>query len=374
MVGSFVEELEIFSNDLKDMPLPELDAVLSKLPCLKSLRLTELSIPLCLQGESLPGWKTPISLQSLTLDHVYFPSPGWSAKYPAKRVPSRASGMPVDCCFVELINLFGAVRKLTLANTGFNWDAGDDSQYGRYLVNRRLAKIAASNILSSFRVEEIVSSTCIDDDILSIADLLRLLSESASLKSLRRVDISDVESVIHKFLWDVGHTLTHLHLRFNPFCYPLQRQDEYNVGCCTSLEDLQVTMDIDLTGREESEESQQCAYDHLLNVVAKSPRTMRRFVIRMQYFSSDLQKHLDASYLDGLKWSTIDNILTSRKSLKNITFVFVRRYSPRYESPMPPSFEKEIQLIKEQLPRLAKKKILGLGKRCLTENHPIQAG
>ncbi|TCD66788.1 hypothetical protein EIP91_000924 [Steccherinum ochraceum] len=354
MVGTFVKELEIYS-DSDNMPLSELDEVLSRLPCLRSLRIRHVVIPLCSKNESLLGWKTPKSLEILDLQEVYFQSPGWSAKHPEEQVPSSASAMPVQCSFVELINLFAMVNEFTLMNTGFDWGRSTGTTYGRYWDNRRLAKIAASHILPSFRVEKIVTS--VGDggpsNIYSNGDILRVFGESANMTGLRRLDTWDLEPVNHDFLWDVGHALTYLHLRFDPICESLQRKDEYGIGYCTSLENLKISVTMDLGIEETSKESRLYSYAHLLNIVTNSPMSMETLVVNLEYDSIDRDKHLGTTYFRGLKWNAMDSVLASHEALEKVTFVFLGG-----ETRMSPNFEEEMSLVKTMLPRLTKKKIL----------------
>ncbi|TCD66789.1 hypothetical protein EIP91_000925 [Steccherinum ochraceum] len=363
-VAALIKDITVGDRDgplWLDLFVSDIDPVLARLPSLESVCFTSIILHPCLPGFSLTGWRNPRPLTRLSLDFMALYPPSWATTYTSALVVDvpDASDLSVDCCFIDLLNMFSAVKQLHLMDVQFNWP-GLDSPYsidlvGRYWHNPPLARAAGRTLMPTFSIMDIVSDI---DAVYTHADLFSLL-ECAHFPDLRSLAIKDWECVQRAFLGRAGHTLTYLHItvdvRISASFHELL-PDEYNLGCCRSLKSLRITipmyLDPWIDDRVDSNEFEE-EYGRLLNVVKSSPTNLKDLLIDFEYSNPVAYDGPGPAYLEALDWATLDKTLVSRAGLKRVTVQF--RYSctlSQQQKDWWSAFREEMEVARHGLPQV----------------------
>lgn len=216
--GVYIKYLRIHgAGDITDQQVTavDLDRVLSHLSHLELLDMTALHFTGCPAQSLVECWRRPKNLRSLTLKDIHLVPPS-SFLTRSKIIPARRL---TQCAFVQLLNMFGDVQRLSLGDVQF-WEdlfgtVYTHTRYRRYWNKPTHALRASSKLSPSFNMEELVSYISMDT---SHADIFQILALSQSLESLRVLSIYGESGMIcREQLQMIGQNLTHLHITLEYF-------------------------------------------------------------------------------------------------------------------------------------------------------------
>ncbi|TCD60843.1 hypothetical protein EIP91_009407 [Steccherinum ochraceum] len=343
--GEFPEDEEYCTTDTA-----HLGRILARLPALESLHLIGIRLK-----ASIPSLQpSPKPLMKVHLDIIAFEATGWELNGAVAGPPSSA--------FTQLMSLFGHVQTLQMgpstlwlsipsshleSRTQLSPMLQGHSPYGYYWSHPPSANEVAASLPKELLIDNILFRTNRQME-LSMADFMLILAHGPHIcRALQSVDIQDEVEVIHGLLLHLGPHLFHLRFHLDWYDDDKGLEDPFSISACTSLHALHVDVSAPSRGAWTPNVENTCLRKILLHL----PSSVKKATVRFKRSQLFQHKTWSTEYIDGLDWGAIDEALSVRGSLEQLTFeISCARYVGEK-----PKFDDEVATIRDRLPKLVRK-------------------
>lgn len=206
-VSLFIENLQFKGHMTREYDTYELSArqvhsIISKLPALKTLRIIEVDLK---YSQDPVNWGVPRPLEKLSLRAVTMEVPGWVQDITGGAEVEDITDVPSQCCFVQLVNLFGSVEILEIGDVYFITPRGRLTRmiwvYCSGVGWPDFSSKTAGEISSTFKVQKFVSHMSRSRP---QQDVLTLLRMSHSLDLVTILNVFELGSVQSELLQSIG--------------------------------------------------------------------------------------------------------------------------------------------------------------------------
>ncbi|TCD64578.1 hypothetical protein EIP91_003906 [Steccherinum ochraceum] len=287
--------------------ISDIAVVLTRLPSLEALQFDGviLKAPITLYHSP-----QPTSLMRLSLCTLFTSPTEWESSL-------RYDVTPLST-LVEFLKLFGRIEILEIGPGPVSMTHDTEIHLARRYWSRPEDGVAVCRALpDSFSVGKLVSKS--NNPLISgLSNILALLGSSEQMQtSLRELEIWDAVPVVRRILSLVGRNLTHLSFKFD-WGSPNRREDDpFGLLHCPSL----ISLHLRIWTPSEVTWSPQFVNYHLPRILAHSSPTIQEWTIKLHREVLALNTK-DSTYIRGMNWGRLDEVLSSRSALKRLKFEF----------------------------------------------------
>ncbi|TCD68034.1 hypothetical protein EIP91_011645 [Steccherinum ochraceum] len=328
--------------------------VLIMLQYLPKLRILQLKDIMIWQSPTHVPCPPPFPLDELILDGL-----GTDLRNP-NVIPGKELDAPSS--IVELLNLFGPVRKLTISECDTVRSRDDDTRgFSPEDLNVPQAQAMAKWLAPTFRVRE----AFVSKRQLSLHEpFMHLLKSGGALEGLETMETDEAMETASVFLEGIGHTLSHLHLTLDH--YGPTEGEKYDLSSCSSLTSLHVTA---ILNSRNSFGTFALQAQMLLHAILHSPPTTRRFTLEFYDDYHEFHTVFDEALNtvnnnEKIHWAALDRELAvKRQNVEVVDVVFRWMQRPHehvegVEQPAKYFMSKFMIRLIVRLPKLHTKKLL----------------